>query len=126
MEKNTNPIIEFVLANTDKEDLDKALKNYNLKMIIEPHKDHIKQVFFNGDGLKTEAEINVLFDEYLTYEEAMTAQGAELEAKSVAKKFGKTSDDYLTQAKKLKTFEKKLDGIRDLHESIQSKINKSA
>ncbi len=123
--KEINPIIAYVLANTDAADLEKAIKNYNLKMIVEPHKDYIKQTFFNGDGLKTEAEINLLFDDYITHEEAIQAQGAELEARSVAKKFGKTSDEYMDAAKHLKSVDKKLDSIRTLHEKIQSQ-NKSA
>lgn len=123
--KEINPIIEFILANTDKADLEKALKNYNLQMIINPHKDQIKQVYFNGDGLKMEAEMNVLFDDYLTYDQSMEAQGYELEARSAAKSQGKTSDEYLAASKKIKSFEKKLDSIWDLYDSVQSKNNKS-
>lgn len=120
MEKNTKDfILDHVFKNTEPEAFENALKNFNIRPLIDTHKATLISEFFGGDGIKYSEGIKELTDEFLTAEDVKNAQRSALDERSLHK--DKSNPEYKAAVKAVNGYSKKLEPLRKLYEKANEK-----
>lgn len=129
MDKSSQKIaVDYILQNTSKAELDKAIKNYNFLGIIQPHQEWLMNNIFFRDGVQYSRGIVHLFDDYLTAGQASNAEYHQLETKALERELKTNTDkkfvsDTKKEIKELQGhIEKQTAGLKKLTE-YHTKIN---